>query len=109
MSDLIGIIDHCISEPKISGAINCTAPEPVINRDFTKTLGRLLKRPTLFNLPSVIVEILMGEMGKELLLAGKKVLPVKVQSSGYDFQFSRLENALSEVLGKDSEDSVRPG
>lgn len=98
LSDLIGIIDYCINDESLKGPINCTAPYPVINAFFTEVLGQLLKRPTVFHMPAVVIKILWGEMGKELLLAGKKVLPFKIQKAGYHFSYERIEVALSEVL-----------
>ncbi len=106
MSDMIGIIDHCTSEPKISGAINCTAPTPVTNKEFAQTLGKVLRRPIPFNVPTFVINILMGQMGREILLAGKKVVPAKVLSSGYTFRFSRFENALSDVLSKNDNHQI---
>lgn len=98
LSDLIGIIDYCIAEEHLKGPINCTAPSPVTNTFFTKTLGKHLKRPTVFRLPAFAIQILMGEMGEELLLAGKKVLPSKIQQAGYQFGYECLETALTDVL-----------
>lgn len=98
IDDMVGIVEHCISNPQIKGAINCTALTPVINADFTQTLGKVLNRPTFFNIPSIFIEILMGAMGKELLLAGKKVLPTIVQNTGYQFKYNDLETALTNVL-----------
>jgi len=101
MADMVGIIEHCIINPDISGAINCTAPNPVTNKTFSQTLGTVLKRPTLFNMPAALIKVLMGQMGEELLLSGKKVLPDKAIKSGYVFQFSHFESALVEVLETD--------
>jgi len=95
---LIGIILYCIEHKNLKGAVNATAPHPVTNRIFTKTLGKVLKRPTVFLVPAVAVKLLMGEMGKELLLAGKKVLPVNILDAGYQFQYEDLETALLDIV-----------
>jgi uncharacterized protein (TIGR01777 family) len=100
LSDMIGIINHCINEESLHGAINCTAPNPVQNIDFTKALGKVLKRPTVFSMPAPVIKLLMGQMGEELLLAGKKVLPIKIQNAGYQFNYDCVERALSDVLQK---------
>ena len=70
----------------------------VTNQIFTKTLGSVLKRPTVFPMPTVVVKLLMGEMGEELLLNGQKILPVKVSEAGYRFRYEKLEEALLSVV-----------
>jgi uncharacterized protein len=94
IEDLVGVILYCIDHEGVSGAVNGTAPNPVTNKSFTKALGRVLKRPTVFPMPAVIVKLLMGQMGEELLLAGKRVLPVKVTKEGYIFKYAKLDDAL---------------
>jgi uncharacterized protein (TIGR01777 family) len=98
LDDLIGIIDYCIDQETITGPINGTAPNPVTNAEFTIALGRAVKRPTIVPMPAVVVKLLMGEMGEELLLAGKKVLPMKAQQAGFQFKFEHLEGALADIL-----------
>ena len=98
IDDLIGIIDCCIGQNSISGPINGTAPNPVTNAEFTIALGRAVKRPAILPMPAFAVRLLMGEMGEELLLAGKKVLPMKALQSGYQFKYERLERALADIL-----------
>jgi uncharacterized protein (TIGR01777 family) len=98
LDDLVGIILYCINHDNLKGAINGTSPNPVINQVFTKTLGTALKRPTIFPMPKMVVQLLMGQMGEELLLAGKRVLPRKILDAGYNFQYKKLENALKDVI-----------
>lgn len=98
LDDIVGIINHCIADERLNGPINCTAPKPATNLEFTKTLGKLLRRPTFMSMPAPVLSLLMGEMGRELLLAGKKVVPTKVIQTEYKFKFSELESALSNVL-----------
>ncbi|MGK0441769.1 MAG: hypothetical protein ACJA0N_001570 [Pseudohongiellaceae bacterium] len=98
LNDVIGIIGHCINDKTLKGPINCTAPYPVTNTVFTEVLGQLLKRPTVCQMPVIVIKLLMGQMGKELLLAGKKVVPFKVQRAGYQFQYEAIESALSDIL-----------
>jgi uncharacterized protein (TIGR01777 family) len=98
LQDLIGIVDHCIENKRIQGPVNCTAPNPVRNKDFTTTLGRCLKRPSILPMPSFVINLLMGEMGRELLLAGKQVRPVKLEQLGFKFKYEYLETALASVL-----------
>ena len=100
IEDLIGIILYCIDHEEVSGVVNGTAPNPVTSTFFTKTLGKVLKRPTIFPMPVIVVKLLMGQMGEELLLAGKKVLPVKITKEGYIFKYVQLEEALLNAVLK---------
>ncbi len=98
LDDLVGIILHCIDHDDLKGAINGTSPNPVTNQVFTKTLGKALKRPTILPMPAVAIKLLMGQMGEELLLAGKKILPTKALGTGYKFQYEELEKALLNIV-----------
>jgi uncharacterized protein (TIGR01777 family) len=98
LQDLVAIIDYCINHDTLSGPINATAPYPVTNAALTKALGKAIGRPTLLSMPAKAVELLMGEMGKELLLAGKLVLPARIQKAGFKFEYERLEGALADLL-----------
>ena len=94
IDDLVGIILYCIENHQLTGPVNGTAPTPVTNAAFTKTLGKVLKRPAIVPMPAIVIKIVMGKMGEELLLAGKKVLPTKITTAGYNFKFPHLEDAL---------------
>jgi uncharacterized protein (TIGR01777 family) len=98
INDLIGIILHCIENDGIEGPVNGTSPHPVTNRQFTKALGKVLNRPTFFSMPGAVIKLLMGQMGEELLLTGKKILPKKIQAAGYAFVYENLEQALADVV-----------
>ena len=100
IADLVGIILHCIGNEAVHGAVNGTAPYPVNNLEFVRTLGRVLKRPASLPLPAFIVRLLLGQMGEELLLAGRRIVPRKTLDGDYHFQYPHLETALREVLGK---------
>ncbi|MBT8139671.1 MAG: TIGR01777 family oxidoreductase [Gammaproteobacteria bacterium] len=98
LADLINIIVYCIENKQLKGPVNGTAPNPVKNKEFTKTLGAVLNRPTLLPMPGFIIKLLMGQMGEELLLSGKRVLPEKVVGAGYQFQYKSLDKALLSIL-----------
>jgi uncharacterized protein (TIGR01777 family) len=100
LDDVIGAIHHAIFADNLSGPVNVTAPTPVTNREFTKTLGQVLRRPTIFPLPAFAARIILGEMADELLLASARVMPAKLTKTGYSFRFSQLEAALRHVLGQ---------
>jgi uncharacterized protein (TIGR01777 family) len=103
LDELIAAFHHVLNHGALHGPVNCTAPNPVTNREFTKTLGRVLGRPTCFPLPAFAARLALGEMADELLLSSTRVTPRRLQDSGYQFQFPDLEGALRHVLGK------RPG
>jgi uncharacterized protein (TIGR01777 family) len=98
LADATAAIQHAIATAELSGPVNLTAPQPVPNLEFARTLGKLLGRPTLFPLPAFAVKMLFGEMGDELLLAGQRVLPNKLLVSGFQFTHSDLVSALQWAL-----------
>ncbi|MCW9046592.1 MAG: TIGR01777 family oxidoreductase [Gammaproteobacteria bacterium] len=98
LDDLVGIILYCIKHDNLTGAINGTSPNPVTNQVFTKTLGKALNRPTFMSIPETIIKLLMGQMGMELLLSGKKILPIKITEKGYTFKYPTLDKALQNIL-----------
>lgn len=98
MDDMVAIILRCLDDEAMSGAVNCTAPNPVRNETFTKALGNALGRPALLPMPGFVVSLLMGEMGEELLLAGKKVVPAKLQAANFDFRYGDVNEALRDVV-----------
>jgi hypothetical protein len=100
LSDLVGVILHALATDSLAGPVNAVAPGPVTNREFTKTLGRVLGRPTVAFLPAFAARLLFGEMADELLLAGARVEPARLVASGYVFGFPELEGALRHELGK---------
>jgi uncharacterized protein (TIGR01777 family) len=100
LEDLIGIFNYAIHNPALSGPVNAAAPGAVTNRDFTKILGSVLKRPTLFPLPGWVVKLLFGEMGEALLLEGQKVSPARLIEEGFEFLYLDLGSALRWELGR---------
>ena len=100
LDDVAGAISHVLTTESLRGAVNLVAPEAVSNRDFTKTLGRVLRRPTAFAVPAFAARLLFGEMADALLLASTRVEPGKLNASDYTFRYPELEVALRHVLGK---------
>lgn len=95
--DYLRAVLFLLNNVKMKGAYNLTAPVPVTNADFTKTLAQTLDRPAFFVAPAFVLKLVMGERS-DLLLGGQKVLPQRLQESGFVFQFSELPNALQEIL-----------
>ena len=99
LPDLVGVIQHAINSDSISGPLNGVAPAPVTNADFTRTLGKVLGRPTLFPLPAFVARLMFGEMADALLLSSTRVSSEKLEQSGYQFEFPDLESAIRGVIG----------
>ena len=78
--------------------MNVVAPHAVQNSEFTRTLGEVLHRPTIFPMPEFAVKLAFGEMGESLLLGSQRVLPKRLQESGYQFKFPELKSALEAAV-----------
>lgn len=98
--DAIGALHHCIVTETLSGPVNLVTPNPVTNKTFTKTLGRVIKRPTFVPVPRFAVRALYGEMGRETVLAGQRVAPTRLVATGFEFAYPELEAALRHELGR---------
>ena len=98
LDDLIRIIHFALENENLSGAVNAVAPNPVTNKEFTDTLGKVLNRPTIIPVPAFGIKFLFGEMGETLLLQGARVLPEKLENAGFEFKFTELETALKYIL-----------
>jgi len=100
IDDVVGAVGHVLDHDQLSGPVNVVAPQPVTNAEFTKTLGKVLRRPTIFPLPGFAARLLFGEMAEELLLASTRVAPAKLDDTGYRFAYPELETALRHILGR---------
>ncbi|MBU0675460.1 MAG: TIGR01777 family oxidoreductase [Proteobacteria bacterium] len=98
IDDLVAIMGFLVDHPELSGPVNVVAPTPVTNREFTRTLGRILCRPTLLPLPGLVARLVFGEMADELLLASCRVIPARLQKAGYEFIHPNLTPALTDLL-----------
>jgi uncharacterized protein (TIGR01777 family) len=96
--DVVGMIVTALEDERWSGPVNATAPEPLSNRDFSRALGRALKRPALLPVPGVALQLLYGEMA-EIVTEGARVVPAKPLVLGYEFLHPRLDEALNSALG----------
>ena len=103
LDDLASLFLFAIDNESISGAINAVSPTPVTNREFTKTLGRVLSRPTIFPLPAFAAKLALGEMADALLLASTRVISSSLENTSFSFAHPHLEPALRHLLkgGKD--------
>jgi len=100
LDDLVALIHAALWNEALAGAVNATAPEPVTNAGFTSILARVLRRPAIAPVPAFVVRGALGEMGRELLLAGLRVLPARATAAGFRFDHSGVEGALRHTLGR---------
>ena len=100
LDDVLGGVLHALRTDDLAGAVNMVAPNAVTNREFTKTLGRVLHRPTVFPLPAFGARLAFGEMADALLLASTRVEPRRLREGGFPFGYPDLEDALRHVLGR---------
>jgi hypothetical protein len=99
VQDLVGAMHHILKSDLIDGPVNGVAPRPVTNDEFTKTLGSVLSRPTIFPVPEFALGLVLGrDAAKELLLASQRVEPARLVASGYPFQYTDLRKALQAIL-----------
>jgi uncharacterized protein (TIGR01777 family) len=98
LDDLVGVIVHVLTTEALQGPVNAVTPNPVTNRELTRTLGRLLGRFTIFPMPAAAAHLVFGEMADEVLLASQRVQPARLLTTGYDFRYPELEGALQHLL-----------
>ena len=100
LDDLVGIVLHALQSGELRGPVNAVAPLPVTNRELTEALGKVLSRPTLLPVPAFALRLAVGEMADALLLASARVVPRRLEETGYRFRFPELPAALRHLLGK---------
>ena len=100
LDDAVSALHHALRTESLRGPVNVVAPNPVTNAEFTKTLGRVLRRPTIAPMPAFAARLAFGKMADEALLSSARVLPRKLQESGFRFDHPDLEVALRHVLGR---------
>lgn len=96
--DEAAAVIHLMRGEDCSGAYNLTAPNPVTNLEFCRALGRALRRPCLLPAPAAAVRLALGEMARELVLRGQRVVPKRLQQGGFIFQYEHIDNALKESV-----------
>jgi uncharacterized protein (TIGR01777 family) len=95
--DWVSMAIWALQTPTVSGPLNITAPNPVTNREFAQTLGRVLHRPALMPAPAFAMRAALGEMADALLLTGARVIPARAQGLGFQFRYPTLEGALRAI------------
>jgi hypothetical protein len=100
IDDAVGAIEHALAHEELEDAVNLVAPRAVTNGEFTKTLGGVLGRPTLFTVPAFAARLVFGEMADAALLSSQRAEPTQLTATNYTFKYPELESALRHVLGE---------
>jgi len=101
IDDVVGALLLCLDDPRVSGPVNVTAPAPVSNAEFSRALGRVLRKPAVLPVPGLALRLLYGEMAS-VVTTGQRAIPDRLQQLGYEFRYPELEPALRDVLGRHS-------
>jgi uncharacterized protein len=99
-NDWVALATHALRTRAISGPLNLTAPNPTPNREFARTLGRVLRRPAFMPAPAFALRIILGEMADALLLSGQRVVPARAEAAGFRFEYPILEDALRSIYSQ---------
>ncbi|MDH3394007.1 MAG: DUF1731 domain-containing protein, partial [Desulfobulbaceae bacterium] len=99
LDDLVRAFLFIIEHPEITGPVNCTSPQPVTNREMSRTLAHVLHRPMFPAAPAFLVRLALGEFGS-VLLKGQRVIPEKLVAQGFKFNYPHIEEAFREILDK---------
>src|SRR5262249_48575411 len=98
LDDLVAAIRFALRTNSLTGPVNAVTPQPVTNREFTKTLGEVLGRPTVVPMPAFAARLAFGEMADEMLLSSIRVAPRALTAAGFNFQLPDLRSALRHML-----------
>jgi len=99
MADQVGAIRHLIEDQMAHGAYNLSSPNPVTNKEFAQTIGKVLGRPSFIPVPEFAFRTMFGEVAT-VVVDGQRVLPKRLQELGYQFKFPALEPAICDILRK---------
>jgi uncharacterized protein len=108
IDDAVQALQQALVDTSLQGPINVTAPEPLSNRNFTRTLARVLSRPALFAVPEWALRLALGDMAEGTILSSIRAVPARLLQAGYRFGQPDLESALRHVLQKDGRDNFPP-
>jgi uncharacterized protein (TIGR01777 family) len=99
IDDEVALLLWALDDEKVTGTLNATAPNPVSNRELSKTLGRVLNRPAVLPVPGVALNLMLGRELAETVKGGQRVLPRRALDLGFTFEHPDLEPALRDLLG----------
>lgn len=96
--DWVDLVRHLLVAGDAAGPVNATAPAPATNAEFTRVLGRVLRRPAFLPAPAFALRLALGEMAEGLLLSGQRAVPARAQQQGHRFAYADLDAALRHIL-----------
>lgn len=99
IGDLARAIGFAINKKSMVGPLNICSPTPVTNRDFTRALGKAMRRPAFIPVPGFAVRLLYGEAAT-IITRGSAVLPQKLQRAGFQFRYPRIADAMGEIFSR---------
>ncbi len=99
LDDVVRVVLRALEDDRLTGPVNCVSPYPVTNRQFTRTLADVLGQPAVLPAPAWALQLLLGQMARELLLASTRCIPRRLQEAGFEFLFPDLPTALRHVVG----------
>ncbi len=98
-ADVCGAMQFLLEHPTFEGPVNLSAPDPIRNAEFTKTLGKVLGRPTILPVPAFALYLVFGkDMVDATLLQSQRVRPKRLLEAGYAFQYPTLRSSLVHLL-----------
>lgn len=98
IDDVVSAVMQILRAESLRSAINMTAPNPVTNAEFTRVLASAMKRPAIFAVPGFAAKLAFGEFAEEGILSSARVVPRKLEESGFQFRYAELESALAGIL-----------
>lgn len=94
VDDWVAMVRWALDDSHVSGPINATTPNPVTNAEFSRAIGRAIRRPSWAPVPGFVLRIIVGEFANDGLLRGQRVLPVRAQALGFRFRYDRIDEAM---------------
>ena len=101
LDDLVEVLVEAVDNEALSGPVNAVAQSPVTNREFTRAMGRALKRPTFMKVPAFAARAVGGELVEQLILVSQRVVPAELQGAGFTFRYPTIDVALEAAFGRD--------
>lgn len=98
IDDVLRIFLNAIDDESIKGAINAVAPDLITMNEFAQILGKVMKRPSWFRVPGIVLNVIVGE-GAETIIKTPKIIPEFLQQHNFNFKYKNAESALKEILG----------
>lgn len=102
LEDEVNAILFLIQRVDLKGIFNLTAPHQLIQKDFARLTGKIMKRPSWLPVPGFVLRLFFGEMAKEMLLSGQRVSPRRLLEGSYRFFYPQVELAIKEILGENA-------